>query len=107
MQFCPKCKAIMVPKKGDKKSAVLVCSNCGFKTKGKDLVIKEKVNLDKRDLIEIVDKKIETLPKTREECPNCGNMEAYFWTVQTRAGDEAETRFFECTKCKHRWRAYN
>lgn len=107
MMFCPKCKAIMVPKKVDKKGTILVCSNCNFKTKGKDLVIKEKINLDKRDMIEIVDKKIETLPKTREECPNCGNMEAYFWTVQTRAGDEAETRFFECTKCKHRWRAYN
>jgi len=97
----------MVPKKVEKKGAVLVCSSCGFKTKGKDLVIKEKVNLDKRDQIEIVDKKIETLPKTREECSNCGNMEAYFWTVQTRAGDEGETRFFECTRCRHRWRAYN
>ncbi|MEM4244697.1 MAG: transcription factor S [Candidatus Nanoarchaeia archaeon] len=106
--FCPKCKSIMLPKKGAKKGTVLVCSNCGYKTKGKEAgVIKEKVSLDRKDQIEIIDKKIETLPKTREECPNCGNMEAFFWTVQTRAGDEAETRFFECTKCKHRWRAYN
>jgi DNA-directed RNA polymerase subunit M len=108
MMFCPKCKSIMMPKPGDKKGVNLVCGNCGFKAKGKkDVIIKEKINLDRKDQIEIVDKKIETLPKTREECPNCGNMEAYFWTVQTRAGDEAETRFFECTKCKHRWRAYN
>ncbi|RLG67435.1 MAG: transcription factor S, partial [Methanobacteriota archaeon] len=33
--------------------------------------------------------------------------DAYFLPVQTRAGDEAETRFFECVKCKHRWRAYD
>lgn len=107
MMFCPKCKSLMLPKKDDKKSVVLVCNGCNFKTKGKDVVIKEKVVLDKKDEIEIVDKKIDTLPKTREECPSCGNMDAYFWTVQTRAGDEAETRFFECVKCKNRWRAYN
>ncbi|MEK6933005.1 MAG: transcription factor S, partial [Nanoarchaeota archaeon] len=27
-------------------------------------------------------------------------------TSQTRAADEAETRFFKCTKCKHTIREY-
>jgi len=40
------------------------------------------------------------------ECPKCGNKEAYYWTVQTRAGDEAETKFLKCTRCKHTWRDY-
>ena len=41
------------------------------------------------------------------ECPKCGNTEAYYWTIQTRSGDEAETKFHKCTKCKHTWRDYN
>ncbi|MBS3171381.1 hypothetical protein J4449_02085 [Candidatus Woesearchaeota archaeon] len=28
------------------------------------------------------------------------------WLVQTRAADEAATRFFKCVKCMHTWRAY-
>lgn len=104
MDFCPKCGSIMVPKAG-KKTKSFAC-DCGYRTKQKpSVVLKEKVILDKKDEIEVIDKKVETLPKTEEECPKCKNREAYFWTVQTRAGDEAETRFLECTKCKHRWRS--
>lgn len=104
IQFCPKCGAVLIPQK-DKK---IVSCSCGYKSKQKpSLVIKEKIKLKKEDKIEVVDKQIETLPKTDEECPNCGNNKAYYWTLQTRAGDEAETRFFECVKCKHRWRSYS
>jgi len=45
-------------------------------------------------------------PKTNEECPKCKHKEAYYWLVQTRAADEAATRFFKCVKCMHTWRAY-
>ncbi|PIO07920.1 transcription factor S, partial [Candidatus Pacearchaeota archaeon CG10_big_fil_rev_8_21_14_0_10_35_219] len=31
---------------------------------------------------------------------------AYFWTMQTRAADESETKFYRCTKCDHTWREY-
>ena len=104
MDFCPKCGSIMVPKPG-KKTKSFAC-DCGYRTKQKPaVVLKEKITLDKKDEIEVIDKKVETLPKTEEECPKCKNREAYFWTVQTRAGDEAETRFLECTRCKHRWRS--
>ncbi len=105
MDFCPKCGSIMVPEIGKKRKS-FKCS-CGYRTKQKPLDrLKEKVVLEKKDEIVVVDKKMETLPKADEECPKCKNKEAYFWTVQTRAGDEAETRFLECTKCKHRWRSY-
>lgn len=103
MEFCPKCGALMVPKQGKKRKS-LAC-DCGYRTKQKPSVtsLKEKVPIGRG--IEVVDKKLELLPKTDEECPKCKNKEAYYWTVQTRAGDEAETRFLECTKCKHRWRS--
>ena len=104
MQFCPKCGAILVPQKNKK----MILCGCGYRSKNKEgITIKESIKLSKEDKIEVIDKKIETLPKTTEECPKCGYNKAYFWTVQTRAGDEAETRFFECTKCGNRWRLYS
>jgi len=105
MLFCPKCSSILIPKQGAK--GVLSCSNCSYKSKvSEDLVIKEKVKVPKEKEIVVIEKRVDSLPKTHEECPKCKHKEAYFWTIQTRAGDEAETRFFECTKCKNRWRAY-
>ena len=103
MLFCPKCGGILVPNKDDKKKQ-LVCS-CGYTSKQKeDLVVKEKIVLAPSEKIAVVEKRIDTLPKTKEECPKCKHGDAFFWTVQTRAGDEAETRFFRCAKCRHQWR---
>jgi len=106
MQFCPKCGAILLPQKEENRTK-LMC-HCGYKSKSSSsIVIKEKVKLKKEDKIEVIDKKIETLPKTDTKCPKCDHVKAYYWTLQTRAGDEAETRFFECVKCNHRWRSYD
>lgn len=106
MIFCPKCKSILIPtKKG--RATELKCG-CGYKAAKKEkLVFKEEVKLTKDKEIEIIDKKAETLPKIKEECPKCKNQMAHYWIVQTRAGDEAATRFFKCTKCKHTWREYS
>ena len=84
------------------------CASCGYSPRGKaeNIILKEKIALTKGQLIEIQDKKIETLPKVKENCDKCGNKTAYYWTLQTRSSDESETRFFECTKCSHRWRVY-
>lgn len=92
-----------MPRK-DKRKTELVCS-CGYSAKKtEEIILKEKVDLGKK--IEVVDKRIETYPKTNEECPKCHHKEAYYWLVQTRAGDEAATRFFRCVKCNHTWREY-
>ncbi len=84
------------------------CSSCGYSPRGKveNLILKEKVDLTKEQAIEVQDKKVETLPKVKETCAKCKNKTAYYWTLQTRSSDESETRFFECTKCSHRWRVY-
>ena len=106
--FCPKCGSLLRPKKSGNR-IVKYCS-CGYTSKdGNDegLLIKEKSNLEKRDKIVVVDRVVEILPKINEECDKCGNNEVYYWTIQTRAGDEAETRFFRCTKCDHVWRSYS
>ena len=103
--FCPKCGSVLLPKReGSKKT--LVCS-CGYKNSNAEQEkITENVAKKSGD-IEVVEKKINILPKTKVICEECGNKEAFFWTVQTRAGDEPETKFLRCQKCEHTWRDYN
>lgn len=106
--FCPKCRNLLIVKKdGNKK--IFACS-CGYKVSKLEEkpVIKETIKKEKKE-IEIVDDKteLETLPKTEVECPKCHHNKAYFWTVQTRASDEPETKFMKCEKCLHTWRDYN
>ena len=106
MLFCQDCGRIMVPKEEGKKR-MLVCT-CGYtRVEREDILMKESVRGHKK--LEVIDDKSkEAMPKTEAECSKCGKMEAYSWSQQTRASDEPETQFFECTnkKCKHRWRTY-
>ena len=101
--FCPKCGSIMLPKKG-----IWQCS-CGHKDKGKEsLKLKDESKKEaKKDIMfGVADADREVLPLTDADCPKCDHNKAYFWTMQTRAADEAETRFYKCEKCKHVWREY-
>ena len=102
MEFCPKCKSIMRPAKRGNKT-VLACT-CGYVKKEEAKPIVEKA-APKEELY-IVSEDDQNLPVTKEECPECGHSKAYYWMQQTRAGDEPETRFFRCVKCKHTWRDY-
>ena len=103
--FCPKCGSILMPKTKNNKR-VIECS-CGYKEK--DLSNFKKITevVKEKRGIEVVDKEIEILPITDEECPKCNHEKAYYWTIQTRAGDEPETKFLKCEKCKHVWRDYS
>ncbi|MBS3176863.1 transcription factor S [Candidatus Woesearchaeota archaeon] len=103
--FCPRCGSILMPKV-EKGKKVVGCS-CGYKEKEKVSIQLTERPKQERELV-VVEKEDENLlPKTEAECHQCQNKEAYFWTVQTRAGDEPETKFLRCTKCKHTWRDYN
>jgi len=101
--FCPKCGSLLKAKIEDKKE-VMYCS-CGYKKEG-ITQLKEKVE-KKESKIDVVEKEIEVLPETDAECPKCGHFVAYVWTAQTRGGDEPETKFYKCKKCKHIWRSYD
>lgn len=81
-----------------------VCS-CGNQEalSGESVTLKETVAKPKE--VEVVDGDVNNLPITDDEpCPKCENKTAYYWLQQMRAGDEAETKFLQCTKCKHTWR---
>ncbi len=101
--FCEKCGGLMLPR--DKK---LVCTKC----KGERIIssgeeYKLTSSSKKRPTLLILEDTVRTLPTTQAECPRCKHMEAEWWLLQTRKADEAETRFFRCTKCKFTWREYN
>ena len=80
--------------------------NCGYVAGDVGIIhttISEKSAQSKE--IHVMDN-IETKPIVDAHCKKCGNKQAYFWSIQTRASDEPETRFFKCTACKTTWREY-
>ena len=99
--FCPKCGSLLIPF-SDKK--ILSCS-CGYKSRSKaEFALREKAASE--DNSKVREAKADTLAKVKEVCPKCSNKEAFNWSMQTRAADEAETQFYRCTKCSHTWREY-
>ena len=105
MEFCPECGGMLLPN-GDK----IKCSSCDFKKdlsseKSNEYAVSEKIKA--KDNIIMKGEDVETLPTTKASCPKCGNTKASWWLLQTRSADEAPTRFFKCTECKHTWREYD
>ncbi len=102
MEFCPKCGSVILIKENKK----AVCANCNYRPKGK-VKIQASEKIDRADKVAVIEeKKLTTYPKVEIKCPKCKHKEAFFWTLQTRASDESETKFYRCTKCEHTWRDY-
>lgn len=101
MEFCPKCGAVLIQKR---KNAG--CARCNYSS-GDKLNIKTSEKVEAKNKVAVVrEKDSNTLPIVNEKCKKCGHEKAYFWTIQTRSGDEAETKFFKCVKCEETWREY-
>jgi transcription factor S len=96
MEFCPKCGAILMMKK-----TKAGCPRCSYVAKGKvNMEMKEEVK--EQVLVAVVDEKQgEVHPITEFKCRACGHGKAYFWIRQMRAGDEPESKFYKCVKCKN------
>jgi DNA-directed RNA polymerase subunit M len=104
MMFCPKCGGLLLPKKENNRK-VMHCK-CGYNSKQVETaVLSEKMR--EKESISVVEKELEPHPLTQAKCPKCPHRKAYFWTVQTRASDEPETKFLKCEKCEHVWRDYS
>ena len=100
MEFCDDCGSMMKANDGN-----WVCASCGFeKPKGdtSGFVVGEKQ--EKSEVVDVSDAEDKGMPKTTVKCPECGNMEAYYYMQQIRSADESETRFFICTECERKWR---
>jgi transcription factor S len=102
MEFCPKCGSVLIEKRKS-----YGCAHCSYKAKGKIKIESNEKMKGRQEVGVIKEKDTDVFPVINSVCPKCGNKEAYFWTAQTRAGDEAETKFFRCTKCRHTWREYH
>jgi DNA-directed RNA polymerase subunit M len=104
MEFCPHCGSLLIPHEGN-----LEC-RCGY-VRVLQEEDKEKYNIEehigKKREIPVIEEDIATMPRVKVECRKCKNGEAYYWMLQTRAGDEPATKFFRCTKCKYTWREYD
>jgi transcription factor S len=107
MEFCEKCGAMMIPFAQEDGKKVLKCRSCEYtkEIEGR-LSVSQNIEKGPRDKIIVVDDDSIPMPVTRASCPKCNNNDAYYWTVQTRRGDEGATEFYRCTKCKHTWRNY-
>lgn len=101
MEFCPKCGAVLVQKRKNDG-----CPRCNYSAKGSVKLKSSEKMEEKQGVAVISDKDARTHPVVAETCSKCKNPEAFFWTVQTRSGDEAETKFFKCTECGYTWREY-
>ncbi|MGZ4914796.1 MAG: transcription factor S [Halobacteriota archaeon] len=104
MEFCPKCKSIMVPHEGDVK-----CRKCGFtKHKGNQAKTRmHEISRNKRTMLVIEGEAAAGMPTIKAHCSECGHDTAYWWLRQLRSADESEVRFFRCTKCGKTWREYD
>jgi DNA-directed RNA polymerase subunit M len=108
LEFCPNCKCVLLD---DRKKKVLRCRKCNYEraSSGKESQRFVENFIRSRETVIVKDgdrQKDTTLPATKAECRKCGNMQAYYWMMQTRGADEPSTRFYRCTKCNYTWREY-
>ncbi len=101
MEFCPRCGAVLVQKRKN-----YGCARCNYSSKDKVKISTSEKMGDKKKIEVVSEKDSMTNPIVTELCKKCGHDKVYFWTVQTRASDESETKFFKCVKCEHTWRSY-
>lgn len=87
------------------KAGVFRCSRCGIEKDSEGKSQKFITKTREKETV-VIDSTAPTLPKTKAECPKCGNNEAFWVLRQTRAADEPETRIYRCTECSHSWREY-
>ena len=104
MMFCPKCGSLLKTKQEEAKT-VQFCA-CGHSSKLKEeTAFKEKI--ETVDDIQVIEEQDSVHPLVDADCDKCKHGKAFFWLRQTRSGDEPETKFFKCEKCKHTWRDYS
>ncbi len=100
MEFCPRCGSVLVQKKKN-----MGCPRCSYSSKEK-IKLKSSEKMAENEIVIMTSKDTQVLPIVGAKCKQCLHDKAYFWSVQTRAGDEAETKFFKCVKCEFTWREY-
>lgn len=77
------------------------CTRCNYTAKGK-IVMKTSEVIDEAVSVAVVDENVGKVhPITDYDCEKCNHKKSYFWIRQMRSGDEPESKFYECLKCKN------
>jgi DNA-directed RNA polymerase subunit M len=112
MEFCPNCERKLFPVTEISESTSriqLKCVRCGYIQESTQTPLSGRTTKSTSTVVTVIDnnEELQTMPTARRECPQCQNTRAFFWQVQTRAGDEGSTQFFRCTQCRYTWRLYS
>lgn len=108
--ICPKCGTMGRPSPG----RGFLCGKCGNRWKPEKPLVVSNVRqgerrIDKLDDLGVIDDitKFESQMWPTDftvRCGNCGSWGAYYYQRQTRKSDEPPTTFYQCTKCKRKWK---
>lgn len=112
--FCSDCGNLLDTTSGNEK---LVCEQCGGVTR--DIATKEVTTKSapsaftsalrqKRSAVQTLSSDdLQTEATIQQACPECGNPEMKFYTLQLRSADEGATVFYRCDKCGHKFNTNN
>jgi len=98
MEFCPKCGAILMMK-----TKKFGCPRCNYIAKGSVSIKVTEEGNDRAAVAVVSEKNSDVHPITEYICEKgkCKSKKAYFWIRQMRSGDEPESKFYKCVKCKN------
>ncbi|KAI8145763.1 hypothetical protein BJV82DRAFT_602182 [Fennellomyces sp. T-0311] len=110
--FCPECGNLLDAPGAD--DDILLCNQCShaFQTAGYEqtkVVTTSSVHAfqsplkAKRHLVQQSKVAKEAEATIKEKCPNCGNDEMAYHTMQLRSADEGQTVFYNCKKCGYKY----
>ncbi|ORZ08162.1 DNA-directed RNA polymerase I 13.7 kDa polypeptide [Absidia repens] len=109
--FCPECGNLLDMPGGD--DDILLCNQCsyayqisGFEaikvvTTSSERAFQSALKA-KRHLVQQSQQK-EAEAMIKEKCPQCGNDEMAYHTMQLRSADEGQTVFYNCKKCGYKY----
>jgi DNA-directed RNA polymerase subunit M/transcription elongation factor TFIIS len=84
------------------------CPKCKTRTRGISEIQRQPRSREPPIHVYVLEGKEENLARVTQECPECGNKEAYRWFTSIsgeHAGirREATIEHFKCTKCSYSW----
>jgi len=100
MQFCPKCKGIIIPRT-IKGRTLLLCNGCGWwkEVKGeKGLIEVDKIVHDSTKGEGVVDDE-NILATYKHKCEKCGYEKAEIQDIGVQYSDEDNVMLVKCGKC--------
>lgn len=102
MNFCPKCKSLIVPRTVNNETLML-CNQCGWykiMCRKVTLVEKEKIEQEPEKGKGVVKDK-NALARFFSKCPKCGYNKAEIQDIGMQYSDEDTLILIKCGKCGH------